>query len=153
MELKEKTREESTEWLAEMWVSYRHALLDAGMSEEAADQNIERNRSQILDGDALVEGHYVLDVMSDGETVGTLWLSQSSPQQPGEWYVYDVVVHEAYRGKGLGRQTMLAAEEFVTAHGGTRLALNVFGPNRVARSLYESMDYQVRAIGMFKDLA
>jgi ribosomal protein S18 acetylase RimI-like enzyme len=47
---------------------------------------------------------------------------------------------------------MFAAEDFVAAHGGTRIALNVFGTNRVARNLYESLDYQVRSVGMFKDL-
>lgn len=153
MELEEKSPADLKVWLGEMWVGYREELLKAGMSEEAADQNIERNRSQLFVGEALVEGQFVLDVVEKGERVGTLWLSSSSPQNTGEWYIYDIVVDEAHRGKGLGRLTMLAAEDFVAAHGGTRIALNVFGPNRVARSLYESLDYQVRAVSMFKDLA
>jgi GNAT superfamily N-acetyltransferase len=152
VELREKPAAELSAWLAAMWVGYREELLGAGMSEEAADQNIERNRSQLFVGDELVEGQYVLDVVNDGETVGTLWLSKSSPQGSGEWFIYDVVVDEAHRGKGLGRLTMLAAEDYVASHGGSRIALNVFGPNRVARNLYESMDYQVRSVGMFKDL-
>ncbi len=122
------------------------------MSEAAADENIERNSSRLFVDDALVEGQYVLDVIVDGENVGTLWLSDRSPQSLGEWYIYDIVIEESHRGKGLGRLTMLAAEDFVAAHGGTRLALNVFGQNRVARNLYESMDYQVRSARMFKDL-
>jgi ribosomal protein S18 acetylase RimI-like enzyme len=153
VELKEKSNDDLAAWLAAMWVGYREELLGAGMSEEAADQNIERNRGQLFVGDALVEGQYVLDVVENGETVGTLWLSSSSPQNSDEWYIYDIVVDEAHRGKGLGRLTMFAAEDFVADHGGTRIALNVFGPNRVARSLYESLDYQVRAVSMFKDLA
>lgn len=152
MELKEKSPADLAVWLTGMWVGYREELLGAGMSEEAADQNIERNRTQLFVGDALVHGQYVLDVVNDGETVGTLWLSESSPQNSGEWFVYDVVVDEAHRGKGLGRLTMLAAEDFVADHGGTRIALNVFGPNQVARNLYESLDYQVRSVGMFKEL-
>ena len=59
----------------------------------------------------------------------------------------------AFRGKGYGRQTMQAAEQYVTSHGGKRLGLNVFGPNTVARRLYESMDYQVLAVGMYKDFS
>jgi ribosomal protein S18 acetylase RimI-like enzyme len=152
VELKEKSPGDVSVWMAAMWTGYRKELLGAGMSEEAAAQNIERNRSQLFVGDGLVEGQYVLDVVDNGETVGTLWLSESSPQNSGEWFIYDIVVDEAHRGKGLGRLTMLAAEDFVAAHGGTRIALNVFGPNRVARNLYESMDYQVRSVGMYKDL-
>jgi ribosomal protein S18 acetylase RimI-like enzyme len=153
MELREKSAVDLEVWLNAMWVGYREELLKAGMSEEAADQNIERNRSQLFVGEALVKGQFVLDVVEKGERVGTLWLSSSSPQNTDEWYIYDIVVDEAHRGKGLGRLTMLAAEDFVAAHGGTRIALNVFGPNRAARSLYESLDYQVRAVSMFKDLA
>jgi ribosomal protein S18 acetylase RimI-like enzyme len=93
-----------------------------------------------------------LDVIENGETVGALWLADQSSQSQGSWFIYDIVINEAFRGRGLGRKTMTAGEEFVKAHGGTRLALNVFGPNRVARNLYESMDYQTMAVSMFKDL-
>jgi hypothetical protein len=41
---------------------------------------------------------------------------------------------------------------YVKSQGGTRLALNVFGPNAVARGLYESLDYKTMTIGMRKDL-
>ena len=47
---------------------------------------------------------------------------------------------------------MEAAEAFVRDRGATRLSLNVFGYNTVARRLYESLDYQVLAVGMYKDL-
>jgi len=36
--------------------------------------------------------------------------------------------------------------------GGTRVALNVFGPNLTARSLYDSLGYEVLATSMFKDV-
>jgi len=36
---------------------------------------------------------------------------------------------------------------------GTSIALNVFGPNTVARSLYESLGYEIQNIGMKKVLA
>ena len=37
--------------------------------------------------------------------------------------------------------------------GGTRVGLNVFGPNAVARALYDSLGYRVMATAMYKDLA
>jgi ribosomal protein S18 acetylase RimI-like enzyme len=153
VELREKPPAEFAQWWAAMLVGYREELLGSGMSEADADANIERNNSQLLDGDQLVEGQYVLDVIEDSETVGVLWLSDQAPRGQSGWFIYDIVIDEAFRGRGLGRTTMTAGEEFVKAHGGTRLALNVFGPNRVARSLYESMDYQTMAISMFKDLS
>jgi ribosomal protein S18 acetylase RimI-like enzyme len=153
MELKEKPPADVAEWLVVMWADYRKDLLGAGMSESEADKNIERNRTQLFDGDELVKGQYVFDVINEVATIGTLWLADRSEQSEGEWFIYDIVVDQAFRGRGFGRLTMQAAEEFVRSHGGTRLGLNVFGPNRVARNLYEAMDYQVMAVSMFKDLA
>ena len=67
--------------------------------------------------------------------------------------VYESVqIDEAFRGEGLGRETMLAAETWARAHGGTRIGLNVFGPNTVARHLYESLGYGIMGISMYKDL-
>ena len=90
----------------------------------------------------------------DGDTVvGVLWIADKLDPVAKDWYIYDIEVVKAFRGKGYGRQTMQAAEQYVTSHGGKRLGLNVFGPNTVARSLYESMDYQVLAVGMYKDFS
>jgi hypothetical protein len=47
---------------------------------------------------------------------------------------------------------MQAAEDYVMSQGAKRLALNLFGPNRVARSLHELMGYKVMAIEMRIDL-
>jgi ribosomal protein S18 acetylase RimI-like enzyme len=85
--------------------------------------------------------------------VGTLWLADKKNEEEKDWYVYDIIVNEEFRGKGFGRLTMRAAEDFVKDQGGKRLGLNVFGPNTVARSLYESMDYQVMAVSMYKDFS
>jgi ribosomal protein S18 acetylase RimI-like enzyme len=149
--LVEKSSDDRRRWLDEMWVDYRQDLLGSGMSDEAADKNIERNRSQLFSNGELVAGNVVFDVLDDDDiAIGSLWLSEAPDS--GEWFIYDIVVDEAFRGAGLGRRTMSAAEAYVVAHGGHRLGLNVFGPNLVARHLYESMDYRVMAVSMFKDL-
>lgn len=148
--LREKTPADRRRWLEMMWVEYHHDLLSAGMTAEEAARNVERNREQLFVDGEPVEGQFMFDVLDDGEPVGSLWLG-TRPEST-EWYIYDIVVDEGHRGKGLGRATMVAAEVYATAHGGSRLALNVFGPNVVARRLYESMDYQIMAVSMFKDL-
>ena len=96
-------------------------------------------------------GQHIFDVLRDGEIVGTLWLGHQPGQK--EWFIYDIVINEEHRGAGLGRATMLAAEEYVKSQSATRLGLNVFGPNTIARRLYESLDYQVMSISMYRDLS
>jgi ribosomal protein S18 acetylase RimI-like enzyme len=152
IELVEKSESCLADWLATMWRDYHADLLAAGMTLEEADRNVERNRAHLLDGNRPSPGQHILDVVSDGAVVGTLWLGHQANQSPNEWFIYDIVIDDASRGTGLGRAAMLAAEQFVTARSGTRLALNVFGPNAIARRLYESLDYQLLSLAMYKDL-
>jgi GNAT superfamily N-acetyltransferase len=150
IELREKSSDDLHTWLAVMWDEYRKDLLGAGNSPEDAEANIERNRSQLLVGDELADGQFVFDVLRDEEKVGTLWLGVRSGT---DWWIYDIVVNHEFRGTGLGRPTLRAAEEYVRTHGGTRLGLNVFGANAVARHLYDAAGYEVTSVQMLKDLS
>ncbi len=141
------------EWLPLMWEGYRQDLIDAGESVEAADKNVERHQTLLFEDGRPGAGQHVFDVLDGDERVGVLWLSQQDGGKSAEWFVYDVIVEPEHRGKGYGRATMKAGEDFAREHGGTSLALNVFGPNVVARRLYESMDYQLVAQSMKKSLA
>ncbi len=140
-------------WMVTMWADYRQDLLDAGSTPRDADSNVARNREVLFHGDEPAEGQYFFDVLSDDVVVGTLWLADKRNEEAKDWYIYDIIVNEEFRGRGLGRLTMQAAEEYVKSQSGKRLELNAFGPNTVARSLYESMDYQVMAISMYKDFS
>ncbi len=141
------------QFLGATWTDYRESLLGAGFSEAEADLNIERNKSQILDGETPKPNHHFLNAQHDDVSVGTLWLASRGDEAPGQWFVYDIAIRAEYREKGFGRATMLAAENYAMARGGTSIALNVFGPNTVARSLYESLGYEIQNIGMKKVLA
>jgi ribosomal protein S18 acetylase RimI-like enzyme len=66
--------------------------------------------------------------------------------------VYDVHIDEAFRGRGLGRATMLAAEDVVRSEGFGRIALNVFGGNDRAEQLYRSLGYGVDSTQLSKSL-
>jgi ribosomal protein S18 acetylase RimI-like enzyme len=44
------------------------------------------------------------------------------------------------------------AEEEAARHGVGAIGLNVFGPNRVARALYESAGFEITALQMKKEL-
>jgi ribosomal protein S18 acetylase RimI-like enzyme len=150
IELREKSIDDLHMWLADMWDEYRKDLIGAGNSPEDAEANIQRNRSQLLVGDDLADGQFVFDVLRGEEMVGTLWIGVKSES---DWWIYDIVVDPEFRGTGLGRPTLRAAEEFVRAHGGSRLGLNVFGANAVARHLYDEAGYEVMSVQMLKDLS
>jgi len=88
---------------------------------------------------------------SDGEPAGLVWVALDRPR-PSEAWIYDIEVNPEHRGKGYGRTLLLAAEQEAAKHGSTAIGLNVFGPNTVARSLYESAGYQITSLNMRKEL-
>jgi len=61
-------------------------------------------------------------------------------------------VHEGYRGKGYGRAAMVIGERATLDAGDTHLALNVFGHNHIAISLYNGMGYRAYDAGRSVDL-
>jgi ribosomal protein S18 acetylase RimI-like enzyme len=91
-------------------------------------------------------------VEDDGEPVGHLWLAERDLDGRATLFVYDVFVREEHRGRGLGRQAMLLAEEEARRRGIESITLNVFGGNDVARALYRSLDFDEVYVGMRKKL-
>jgi ribosomal protein S18 acetylase RimI-like enzyme len=94
----------------------------------------------------------VFRVERDGQPVGMLWIGPREPGTPDRWWVWDIVIDEAFRGQGIGRETMLLAESEARARGAVELGLNVFGHNHVAAGLYRSLGYEVTAMQMSKPL-
>lgn len=98
-------------------------------------------------------------MLEDGVAAGALWIGpvEGQPEAPGaiaaDWWVWEIEIAAASRGRGLGRAAMLLAEAEVLSAGGRTLGLNVFGGNAVARGLYESLGYGVTQVRMRKDLS
>jgi ribosomal protein S18 acetylase RimI-like enzyme len=67
-------------------------------------------------------------------------------------FVFDIEIDAEHRGRGLGRAAMLAAERVVADAGRSVIGLNVFGPNRRARRLYESLGYRTESMQLAKDI-
>ncbi|ROS53836.1 N-acetyltransferase [Frigoribacterium sp. PhB118] len=131
---------------------YEKSRVLAGETPEQAAEAARRSFGEAFPDGAPAEGHLVYDVIDDarpGEPVGILWIA---PRVPGssDWWVFDVEIDEAHRGAGLGRATMLLAEQAAARHGAETLGLNVFGYNEVARHLYESLGYETTAVQMKK---
>jgi ribosomal protein S18 acetylase RimI-like enzyme len=77
---------------------------------------------------------------------------ESVPGQP-IGFLYDIEIEERFRGRGLGRETMLLVEQEARRRGFVEIRLNVFSGNETARSLYRSLRYVEFAIGMRKRLS
>ncbi len=140
---------ELEEYFEQTWHEYFQELVSAGTSEAEAKLDIERNKESMFKDGKLTDCHRIFNVVQDEAVVGILWLAERIPK---EWFIYDIAVKEKFRGQGLGKATMRSAEEFVRSNGGTEISLSVFGNNKIARNLYESLGYETLRLAMKKIL-
>ncbi len=139
-------------WLHGFWDDYLSERMISGEEAIAAKRNVQANRDHLFPEGKPAKGQYFLNILDGDKTVGTIWLKEPDHDSSGIWFIYDIVIEERLRGNGYGRRAMEKAENWARERNGTRLALNVFGYNSVARGLYDSLGYRTQTIQMFKDL-
>ncbi len=152
IELIEKTEAEIAEWLPGMKSHYVEERVAAGEPRAQATAMSDQQFAQLVPDGKAAEGQHIMNAVRDGQLVGQLWMGRPFGTDPEMWFVFFVEVDPALRGQGFGREIMLAAETWTKEHGGKKVGLNVFGPNTVARSLYESLGYDVMGISMVKQV-
>ena len=96
--------------------------------------------------------HTILELIADELAVGVLWIHADRKSAIPSAYIYDIEIEAQYRGKGYGKQAMLALERWCLQQGLKRIGLNVFAFNKAAIGLYESLGFQITNFQMKKDL-
>ncbi len=150
------TVQEFAEWREPHIVEYAAEMArNAGRTTDELMDRSEKEFYELLPQGADTPGHRILvaDDVTTGERIGWLWIAERDSDSGGKVaWIYDIVVDEALRGKGYGRALMAQAEIQAKEMGLGRIALNVFGDNSIARSLYETSGYRETARQMAKDL-
>ena len=88
-------------------------------------------------------GQLLRTAWADGEEVGFIWTSMPGLAVPGMAWVSEIMVDEQHRRRGHGQAILEAMESELAGLEVSRLGLNVFGPNDVARRLYERLGFEV----------
>jgi ribosomal protein S18 acetylase RimI-like enzyme len=146
----------TTEELAE-YVEYVRDMYAAELrehlflAEEAAIARAHKSAAEAFPDGTVAEGNWLFAVEDgQGTRVGILWLGEPTDGEAESLWVFDIEIDPEHRGRGLGRDTMLLAEEEARRLGRTRIKLNVFARNAVARALYLSLGFEEMAIQMSK---
>jgi GNAT superfamily N-acetyltransferase len=139
------------DWRAEMERGYASDVAESGeMTAERAAAAGAAQTDQLLPNGLSTANNSFLCLCAGEEVVATNWIGHH--RAPGLSWVWAVEVHEGYRGKGYGRAAMIIGEQASLDAGDTHLALNVFGHNHVAISLYNGMGYRAYDAGRSVDL-
>jgi GNAT superfamily N-acetyltransferase len=83
-------------------------------------------------------------------------VNHTTPEQelqgPAETWgrVNELFVREHARGRGVGRELMMLAEEFLREAGCASIRVGVFAPNRVVHAYYRGLGYTDRDIDLIK---
>ena len=152
LRLRLATRDEFDAWLPRQTAAYAELIASSGaMPAQAARDKAEQDTARYFSSGYGTPGHFVFRIMADNVPVGWLWLGVPGPDpDPRMAWVFEIEIEPAFRGQGYGRAAMRLAEAEAKSRGMTSLGLNVHGQNTVARSLYESLGYEVMAVQMKK---
>lgn len=147
------TQEEFEFWSARSMENYaRDRVKIKDWSAEEAQANSEKEYTKLLPDGVKTPHHYLYTVKnSDQNIIGFLWWSLVGPRRD-KAFIFDVIIEEKFRGQGYGRKLLTLVEEDMKQKGAKSVGLHVFGFNKVARSLYESLNYEAYSIGMQKSL-
>jgi ribosomal protein S18 acetylase RimI-like enzyme len=95
---------------------------------------------------------FTLKRTEDDALVGYLWMGTDPTGETQSAYIYDIYVHDEFRGLGFGTCALLEAETWAVQSGKTKLTLNVFWHNEGARRLYVRLGYIATRVRMSKSL-
>ena len=152
--LRPMTRAEWDEWMPRQMAGYAEHIAASGvMSEANAWEKAKSDTARSFHAGFETPGQLLFRMLADGAAVGWLWIAVPGPDYDRLMaWVYNIEVDPAFRGRGYGRAAMILAEGEARSRGMTSLGLNVHGQNTVARSLYDSLGYDVMALQMKKPL-
>ena len=120
------------------------------MTSAEAKAKVGRDHEALFPEGKPMEGQHLFAIEDEhGAAIGRLFFAT----RPAGVWLYEIELDERVRGRGLGREAMLAFEDLARELGAEKVTLNVFGGNEVARSLYRSLGYAEEAVHMGKRLA
>jgi len=142
--------------LVPMMESEFEAYLEITVPEYAADNvragywsevdALERSRKKfanLLPQGIHTKDNYLFRIQlgESGKKIGMIWMKHETPRLQG--FILDFILDKAQRGKGYGKSSLLALEEFAKGMGLETLMLNVFTHNTTAMKLYKGLNYEV----------
>ena len=151
--LRAMTDREFQDFLDESVLTYASEKVRVGnwSAEEAQQRSIQAHTELLPNGLASAHQHlYTIEV--DGAPAGRLWLCSDPSVAGGAGFIYDLLVAELFRRRGVATAAMRLLEAEATRLGLKSLALHVFGHNTGARALYLHLGYEITNLNMSKNI-
>jgi GNAT superfamily N-acetyltransferase len=124
------------------------------LNEVQARAIAEQTLAQLLPQGVETPGQHLVAIeeRASGERVGLLWFGIADQGAGPLTYLFDGLIYEAHRRRGLAAATLEAIESASRQAGASQVALQLFGGNEAARSLFEGRGFQVTDVMLSKSL-
>ncbi|MFS1512098.1 GNAT family N-acetyltransferase [Chengkuizengella sp. SCS-71B] len=96
--------------------------------------------------------HHLLSIVNEEKTIGWLWYFFDDSKLQKEAFIYEFYLDEEHRGKGYGKDSLIALEKMSKEKGIEKISLHVFAHNERAINLYKKMNYEPTDISMSKKI-
>ena len=116
-----------------------------------AEDALERSRKEFehyLPEGIHSKDQYLWSIQNGDDKIGVLWVQVRDRKA----FIFNFVIDEEFRGKGFGKQALVALDEKLKSLNDESVALHVFGDNVNAQELYKKMGFKTVSINMKKDL-
>jgi RimJ/RimL family protein N-acetyltransferase len=122
-------------------------------SEEGALERSRKAYETLLPEGIKTKDNYLfrIQIEETGENIGMIWMKHEVPRPHG--FIFQIFLDESQRGKGYGKQAMLAIEEVAKGLAIETIGLHVFARNSAALRLYTGLGYEVSSQNMVKRLS
>ena len=110
-------------------------------TEEEALTKSQEEFSTLLPNGLATKNHLLFSIQNNGQTIGVLWLHIRNKSTEKHAFIYNIELDEQERGKGYGKATMKALDDFAQRERIKKISLHVFAHNPHAISLYEKSGY------------
>lgn len=153
IELRPMTKEDYDFWSLRSRMNYAQSKMKSyGMPREEAVKAANAEFERHLPEGKESKDNFLYAAHAENSRVGFLWLQVRGQNSRRFAYVCDIVVEPDQRGKGYGKEIMIAAEEAAKQMGLAKVGLHVFGNNEPAIALYRSLGYVTTDLNMEKSL-
>ncbi|NQV15607.1 GNAT family N-acetyltransferase [bacterium] len=133
--------------------SYARDLTDnSGLAYEEAFDKSKKQTEHLLKDGLNTKNHDFLSIVENDLNIiiGHIWFEHDV--EPEEIFVYHIEVLEEYRNRGYGKSAFSLFEVYLKRKCISRVRLNVFEKNVIARSMYEKQGFQITNVQMQKNL-
>lgn len=135
--------------------NYAEEMIKAeGVLPEYAYKMAEDSFAKILPQGLKTPNQYFFSIVEKetSQSIGMIWFGKRKIGSQLQAFIYDFILNPEARGRGYGKLSMSLIEKEVKNVGLFSIGLHVFGHNKVAIELYQSVGYRATNLHMMKDL-